>query len=464
MTAEVLKRTWLLGAAILAGFVSTPVRAFCQTSLDSFQVYTEHPRIFLRAPRLRLLRRERERNSMRWDQFNTVIAGGADMPEPGFAYALFAQIAGDPAYTRRALDWAAAPGRDLRQTALVFDWCYAQMTPVDKQTLTERLRTGLQTPAATIPELRSHVLAAIALAGDDDAASAAALRDFVRDRWLGQIASGLEAGRPVIHGSDTYALWEIFHAFRDNLNTDLRENARDFFRELPLFDLLSYYPAPFPAPENEFHIPFAPGSGEPDLRAAALSRAGELAMVALDTNAPTSQVLQGWLMNDHFLMRGPFGIPYEFLWANPYQPGLSYYHVPLVVHDALLGRLIVRSSWEDSARWAAYIDGQLQEFVDGRVVPLDTTRPREPLDLDEAEIFFSPRARKLRAGQHAANDIFIVGLDPRAAFDLEVDDEEMRESTSDPGGILYLKGVRAGAGIRFNPESNAPDPPAALDR
>ena len=38
-------------------------------------------------------------------------------------------------------------------------------------------------------------------------------------------------------------------------------------------------------------------------------------------------------MHDHFLMRGPFGSPYEFLWANPYQPGLSYYHVPLVLHD-----------------------------------------------------------------------------------------------------------------------------------
>ena len=74
-------------------------------------------------------------------------------------------------------------------------------------------------------------------------------------------------------------------------------------------DLLSYYPPPYPAAENEFHIPFSAVVGEPDLRAAALSRAGELAMVAFDTNAPESQVLQGWLMNDRFLMRGPFGIP-----------------------------------------------------------------------------------------------------------------------------------------------------------
>ena len=43
-----------------------------------------------------------------------------------------------------------------------------------------------------------------------------------------------------------------------------------------------------------------------------------------------TQLLQGFLMNDRFLMRGTLGIAYETMWANPYQPGLSYYHVPLV--------------------------------------------------------------------------------------------------------------------------------------
>jgi len=69
-------------------------------------------------------------------------------------------------------------------------------------------------------------------------------------------------------------------------------------------------------------------ASEPDLRRAALSRAAELSMVAYDSNAAGSQILQGWLMNDNFLLRGTFGAPYEFFWANPYQPGLSYYHAP----------------------------------------------------------------------------------------------------------------------------------------
>ena len=44
--------------------------------------------------------------------------------------------------------------------------------------------------------------------------------------------------------------------------------------------------------------------GEPDLNDAVMSRAAELAMVAYDNNALDSQFLQGWLMQDRFLMRG----------------------------------------------------------------------------------------------------------------------------------------------------------------
>ncbi len=444
---------------MLLGLIAGLGPATSQTNLDSFQVYTEHPRLFLRASRLRLLRRERERNSMRWDQFNTLISGGAPMPEPGFADALYSIIAADPAAARRALDWAKAPDRDLRQVALVFDWCQDRMTPADRLAIADRLRAGLRIPAKTLGAFRGHVLAAVSLAGDDDPASSAALRAFIQDEWLGRIIPSLRGGQPAFQETDTYPLLEILHAIRDNLNTDLREDFPEYFRDLPLFDLLSYYPPPFPAAENEFRIPFSPRAGEPDLRIAALSRAGELAMVAFDTNAPASQVLQGWLMNDHFLMRGPFGIPYEFLWANPYQPGLSYYHVPLVIHDDLLGRLLVRSSWEDDARWAGYVDGHLQEFRDGRVVPLDPRGSREPLDLDEATIFFSSETRKLQSGKREANDIFVVGLAARTPYHVEVDDEEMREMPSDPGGILYFKGLRRDTGVRFTLESTAPAPP-----
>ncbi len=446
-------REMLIGAvALVISWSSSGLRA--QTSLDSFQVYTDRPRLFLRPQRLRLLRRERERTSMRWDQLQLLITGGAPMPEPGFAQALYYRIADDPAAARRAIEWALTPGRDLRQLALVYDWCQPALSASQKQTMLAGLQAGLRQPPKNFAGWRDHILAAISVAGDDDALSQAVLGDFVTHEWLGRIIPALRSGRAVLHGEDNYPLLEVFHAFRDSLNVDLREDYPVFFRQLPLVDLLSYYPPPFPAAENEFHIPFAPATGEPDLRAAALSRAGELAMVAFDSNAPESQVLQGWLMNDRFLMRGLFGITYETLWANPYQPGLSYYHVPLVLHDDLLGRLLVRSSWEDDARWAGYIDGHLQEFRDGGVVPVDPAKPREPLDLEEATIFFASASNRLQSGKKEANDLFLVGLAARTPYHVEVDDEEMREMSSDPGGILYLKGVRPRTTIHFSREVN----------
>src|ERR1700752_4709298 len=78
--------------------------AICATSLlmaqapaddDPIVVSTNHPRLLLPPARLRLLRRERERTSLRWQQFHLFLAGHAAMPENGFAKALYYQVAGD---------------------------------------------------------------------------------------------------------------------------------------------------------------------------------------------------------------------------------------------------------------------------------------------------------------------------------------------------------------------------------
>ena len=55
---------------------------------EEYKVYAEPPRLLLKPQRLRLLRRERERESPRWQHLNTLISGKAQMPEPGFALAL----------------------------------------------------------------------------------------------------------------------------------------------------------------------------------------------------------------------------------------------------------------------------------------------------------------------------------------------------------------------------------------
>ncbi len=266
---------------------------------------------------------------------------------------------------------------------------------------------------------------------------------MVRSWWLGRMAPALKAGRSVVPRADAYALYEILHALRDNTNVELRDACPAFFKDFPIEHLMSYYPAP----ENDYYIGATPCLADPDLRQAALSRAAELAMVAYDTNAASSQVLQGWLTHDLFLMRGSFGIPYEFLWANPYQPGLSYYHVPLVYYNPDFGHLFIRSTWDDSALWFGLFDGVMQVFRDGRASVLDPRTTAPPLGLQEAVVCFGHSTRKFEVMLADEQAVFVVGLEPRHTYQVKVDDEEMFEAAADIGGILPLLDIPRGRAI-----------------
>jgi hypothetical protein len=399
---------------------------------ESYAVAGEHPRLLLRPRHLRLLRRERERASVRWQQFDTLIAGRAVMPEPGLALALYYQASGDEAVGRRAVEWALGPANDPRQLALVFDWCQPVLSAAQSKTLAARLERALEQPPrdATVPEARSRAFAAVAIADEFPALSKRELRRIVVDWWRGRIIPALKSGRDVLPRREFYALFELLHAVRDNLGTDLREAFPPFFLQLPLYELLSYYPASYPAAESEYRIPAMKGA-EIDLEAAAMSRAAELAMVAYDPNAVEVQYLQGWAMHDRFQLRSPLGAPYEYLWANPYQPGLSYFNLPLVVHDAIVGRLFVRSRWDDDAIWLGCFDGQLQTFVQGapKIVPLSSMAA--PAQFGDTVVVSAPRFRIV----NEAKTVYIVGLEPKRAYDVEPDHREMQFPNGFTGGI-----------------------------
>jgi hypothetical protein len=420
---------------------------------ESLRVDAAHPRIFLVPRRLKLLRRERERQSLRWNQLQLLMAGKAPMPEPGFANALYYQVSGNAESGRQAVRWALGSGADLRQLSLVFDWCQELLTEAESKALAAKLARAIQQTSrdSSVGAVRSRLLAAVALAGYLPDVADRALEQVVRKWWEVQIAPALNAGHLALPLDESYALLEILHVVRDNCEIDLRDAAAPFFRELPMIHLLSHYPASFPAGENEYRIPAsARPTSEPDLRQAALSRAAELSMVAFDSNGPGSQILQGWLLNDNFLLRGTFGAPYEFLWANPYQPGLSYYHAPLFVHDALFGRLFVRSSWEESATWLGYFDGELQLFENGQAAVVDPHLDAEPLPLSSAVILFGASSQKFKVAVAGDEPVFVVGLKPRQNYLIEVDNEEMTEEQTDPGGILPLDMPhQAETGVRF---------------
>jgi len=401
-----------------------------QQQEEEYQVYGENPRLFLNPRRLRLLKRERERTSPRWMQFETLVAGKAQMAETGFAYALYFMVAGNTEFGKQAVQFALA-SKDLRQQALVYDWCQGAATAEQTKQLAASLERGLKTAPAKrdMATMRDRALAAVVIGNK------AELERLVKEWWRKEVAPGLRNGTYRYTREDSYAMFEMFHAIRDGLQIDLREDAPRYFKELPAYHVLSYYPATFPAAENEYRIPFYDGDGEPDLRVAALARAADLAMVAFDTNAQETQFVQGWLIHDRFLMRGVFGIVYEFLWANPYQPGLSYYHLPLSMHAEAAGKLALRSSWEDDATWFHYSDRKVQFFEDGRRKDRGLTSPA-PVEIGGTIVHFGRDTMKFQPANAEPQKSYIIGLAPNARYDVEVDDEEIVERKTDGGGIL----------------------------
>src|SRR6266849_1747655 len=142
---------WPSIAVLLFGFLPISAQSLPEETL---KVYTEHPRLFLNAHRLKLLQREKERRSMRWQQFELLMAGHAPMPEPGFAAALYYRAGQEQDSGRRAVAWSLSSGSearsggdprpDLRQLALIFDWCQDLLTPAQSRALALKLQKGIE--------------------------------------------------------------------------------------------------------------------------------------------------------------------------------------------------------------------------------------------------------------------------------------------------------------------------------
>jgi len=414
--------------------------ALAQTGGEEFRVYVEHPRLFLTQQRLRLLKRERDRDSMRWRQFALLVRAAAELPEPGFAYSLFYVVTGDADIGRRAIAWATGSGTNVRQLALVYDWCQPLLTPAQSKTLSSKIHRLIdQKPALDIESRRDRVLATIALA-DDSHAEESVLKETVTQWWRADAGPKLEDGRLVAAPYELFALGEILHTIRDNTRIDLRLAAPNYFRELPKYQVLGNYPAPLAAPENEYRIPVYKGSGQPDVDQAALARAAGLSMVAYDNNALENQYLQGWLIQDRFMLQGTFGAPYEFLWANPYQPGLSYFQLPVLYHDQHSGALFLRSNWEDDAVWFGLYQGEAQLFQDGHVTVLNRTGPLpaspKPIAVGDASVLLGRNPMRFTIDGGIA---LVISLKPHQKYLVEIDDEELQEFETDNVGTLVFE-------------------------
>jgi hypothetical protein len=90
-----------------------------------------------------------------------------------------------------------------------------------------------------------------------------------------------------------------------------------------------------------------------------------LAVVAVDPNLEASQYLQAWAIEDRQMLKEGPGVAYEFLWADPYLPGVGYQNLEPWAYDEN-GWLFARTSWDPGACWISIsVDDLLDEHCPG---------------------------------------------------------------------------------------------------
>lgn len=263
----------------------------------------EHvPKLVLNAQRLHRLQLDRQRQTVRWLNFEARIESATNSPERGFELALYYAVTHDQQRGREAIAWALTHRCDARQFAWILEWCDALMSSEERQ----KLQTA---ECISVPV---------------DA------KDLVRPLENG----GFMDARAL------YADCEELIALRANGGDDLRESAAHFFSRLPIEFLLSLKPEQVERPDWMTHV-------------------AALALVAVDPNLEGSQYLQGWAIEDRQTIRDGPGVAYEFLWADPYLPGVGYQNLEPWIYEG--GHLFARANWEPGACWIAISSRGIEE-------------------------------------------------------------------------------------------------------
>ena len=129
-----------------------------------------------------------------------------------------------------------------------------------------------------------------------------------------------------------YALCEIFEVVRENTATICDADHLQVFENLPSEYLLSLHPS---------------ATGQADMAGSS----GGAWPYGIDPNLASAQFVQGWAMEDPRVIREGPGIAFEFLWADPYLPGLSFYNLDPWATIRMPDLLYARTSWEPDSCW-----------------------------------------------------------------------------------------------------------------
>jgi len=406
-----------------------------------YRVYNDHPRLFLDADRLKRLARDAARETDRWKRVRQQVQSGAATPERPVALALSYQLEGEEAACTQAVELIReadpAGPHPLRQSALVFDWCYPVIDGATRAQLAARLVEGARNAPATAEGARDAALALIAVSGDADG-SEAVLGQVLRDSWEAKLLPELKAGGLVDRGASLVALLELSHALRYNLDRDLWAEAPEAFRALPLARILGYLPETVDSSEGKLRR-YALTSG--DLaQEAVLGRIAEMLLVGYENSSRPAQFLQGWLRNDTYTLKGPYGALYEFLWINPYLPGLAPASAPKWTFDPVRSRIFARRD----DRWIGYFDHELHVDSGSGLQPAGDALKQEPLYVEGAAIVWPGDGKKWTLEIPRGSDpygpvVLLIGLEPGRSLEVRMGKGDWRAFTADQAGVVVVR-------------------------
>jgi hypothetical protein len=436
-----------------------------QTNLADYRVYSKHPRLWLDGGRLDRLRHEVQRDTERWRQLQTLSKSGATFPEEPLWLALQFQVAGAKEAGRKAAEWAlrkagSSPGfgdpADLRLGAIVFDWCFELLSNEERERLAGPLGKAAQAIASgrglDAGPVRSATLAAVAVADDWERASQTLL-ELIDGRWRGEIQPALLRGGTPDRAAELMAMLEMFHAVRHNFEMDLWREADAVFRPLPRVEMLRYYPRPVETETGFLRELAQPSQVKLEAQAESVpARIAEMLLVAYENTLEEYQFLQGWIRHDAYVLRDPYGAVYEFIWINPYLPGLSFSNSPPVAHDDVRGRVFARQGWDEDDVWAGYLGGELQVYGDGQLMVIGPESKQAPLEFAGAALALARLPMKFEVevphavGARDERVIYVVGLREGGGYDVKVNGSRFRPYLAGRGGIVVIRN-EAGKGI-----------------
>ncbi len=446
--------TAVRGFALAAMMAVACAPAFAQAE---FRVYEEHPRLFLDPPRVDRLRRDVGRQTLRWQSLRQLADSGTAFPEAALVDALLYQAKRDIEAGLRAMQWSVGlasrgirTAAQLREAALVYDWCHELYTSEDGERVVAALAGAV---LAVLPQaglepglVRSALLATIAAAGDWDG-SEQALQTLLHMHWDREILPSLKQGGLMDDGATLVAILEASLAVRRNLEIDLLRPATDALAALVRTRLLSYHPLDVDTTEGRARKPSRFSANDEAAKIQApLYRLADMLLVAYESNLREFQFVQGWIRDDNYQLKSAWFAPYEFLWVNPYLPGLTPQSAPLLAFDPVRGRLYGRQSWDRPTTWIGYVDGRMEILANGVLSSADSLKGLPPMFFPADIVVPASPQQKIvlrwePAHQEPPEDarIFLVGLKPFETYGLRIGGREPRLVEAGAGGVIVLR-------------------------